>query len=106
MFRFVTIFLFALSLAGLITCQKEFAPSEPDDNVVKPLFDSIPSIANLTPLISETSGIADSKINAGHIWAMEDGGNPTQLYLVNHNGTVQKEFTSRILLTAIGRRWH
>ena len=42
-------------------------------------------------MINEASGIADSKKNPGHLWVQEDGGNPTQLYLLKHNGAVQKQ---------------
>jgi len=87
MVRISTLFVFLISFTGLIACQKEVSLIEPD----KPLFDSIPSSVNITPLISEASGIADSKLNPGYLWVQEDGGNPTQLYLVKHNGTVQKK---------------
>jgi hypothetical protein len=86
--RFFPVVFFLSCLLTLACCQREVTPaSEPD----KPLFDSIPSVVNVLPLISETSGIADSRKNPGHLWAQEDGGNPTKLYLLKHDGTVTKE---------------
>jgi hypothetical protein len=41
-------------------------------------------------MLKEVSGIADSKTAPGHVWALQDRGNPPQLHLINHNGTVQK----------------
>ena len=41
-------------------------------------------------MLNEISGIADSKINPGYIWGEEDSGNPNQIYLIHHNGTVAK----------------
>lgn len=79
-----------LLLAGFscVACQREAQQAE----TVKPLFDSIPVVVPVQPLINEVSGIADSKANPGFLWAQEDGGNPSQLYLVKHNGAVQKTF--------------
>jgi len=54
------------------------------------LFDSLPDAKTLNPLVNEISGIADSKSNPGYLWGQEDSGNPPQLYLINHNGTVLK----------------
>lgn len=54
------------------------------------LFDSVPSRVALNPMVSEISGIADSKANAGYVWGQEDSGNPPQLYIINHNGAVLK----------------
>lgn len=54
------------------------------------MFDSIPSSVVLQPQILEASGIADSKLNPGFLWVQEDSGNPTQVYLLKHNGSVQK----------------
>ena len=97
MIRILIIFVLITSILGLFTCQKEtLAEAE------KPLFDSIPAIVNVTPLIGEASGIADSKINSGNLWVMEDGGNPTQLYLVKHSGAVQKKIHIK---DAVNRDW-
>lgn len=59
--------------------------------VVKPAFDSTPAAVSVQPLIAEASGIADSKAAAGYLWVEEDSGNPAQLYLLKHDGTVQKK---------------
>jgi len=88
-FLFISFAIF-ISLVGLITCQKEIPSIEPVI-VGRPMFDSMPTTKTLIPAINETSGIADSKKNAGYLWAQEDGGNPTQLYLIKHEGTVEKK---------------
>lgn len=56
-----------------------------------PAFDSVPTSKVLTPLVSEISGIADSKLNPGYLWGEEDSGNPSQLYLISHDGVVVKK---------------
>lgn len=59
---------------------------------VTPLFDSLPVSHALSPaIINEASGIADSKVNPGYLWVEEDSGNPTQLYLLKHDGSVAKK---------------
>lgn len=55
------------------------------------LFDSLPTGKTLSPMISEISGIADSKMNPGYLWGEEDSGNPPQIYLISHDGTVAKK---------------
>ncbi len=56
----------------------------------KQAFDGTPSVVTVQPIINEVSGIADSKANAGYLWAHEDGGTKPQLYLINRNGQVVK----------------
>lgn len=68
----------------------------------KPLFDSIPSDIVVQPAIGEASGIADSRESPGYLWVHEDGGNPTQLYLLNHAGTFQKKI---FISGVINRDW-
>lgn len=87
MFRFLHLTGFLLLLTNaLCCCQKE-----PNQSVVtKPLFDSIPAVVPVQPIINEASGIADSKAAAGFLWVEEDSGNPTQLYLLGHDGKVKK----------------
>jgi hypothetical protein len=77
------------------SCNKSSAAVEPE-------FDSIPVVKPLNPMISETSGIADSKANPGFLWAQEDSGNPPQLYLVRHDGTVVKTI---YIKNAVNRDW-
>jgi uncharacterized protein YjiK len=50
-----------------------------DTPVIKPVY----------PLLAEVSGIADSKKNPGFLWAQEDSGNPPNLVLLSHEGTVK-----------------
>jgi hypothetical protein len=59
-------------------------------SAIAPPFDSIPTTRQLNPIVNEISGIADSKLNPGDLWAQEDSGNPPQIYLINHNGNVVK----------------
>ncbi|HZF64386.1 MAG TPA: hypothetical protein VEZ55_07880 [Chitinophagaceae bacterium] len=65
-------------------------------------FDTVPVVTKLNPLIGETSGIADSKKNKGFLWVHEDSGNPPDIKLVSHNGTVEKSIR---LKGAINRDW-
>ncbi|HUC80983.1 MAG TPA: hypothetical protein VMR70_08710 [Flavisolibacter sp.] len=97
--RSVLFLFFCSSLLTLACCQRE-AASTP--GTAKTLFDSVPSFATVTPIINETSGIADSRKNPGFLWAQEDGGNPAQLYLLKHNGTVQKKI---VLDNLTNRDW-
>lgn len=76
---------FYLLLILLPACSKGSA----SPNTV-PLFDSVPTKKPVTPIINEISGIADSKINPGYLWGLEDSGNPPQIYLIGHSGTVLK----------------
>jgi len=55
------------------------------------LFDSLPAGKTLSPMVSEISGIADSKLNPGYLWGEEDSGNPPQIYLISHDGMVAKK---------------
>ncbi|HVG41581.1 MAG TPA: hypothetical protein VM888_08205 [Chitinophagaceae bacterium] len=64
-------------------------------NAVDPLpppFVSSPAGSHVAPgIIDEASGIADSRLNAGSLWVEEDSGNPPQLYLLQHNGSLLKK---------------
>jgi hypothetical protein len=65
-------------------------------------FDSIPTSKTVTPIINESSGIADSKRNPGFLWVQEDSGNPPQLILLGHDGNVSKRIHIR---NATNRDW-
>ena len=52
--------------------------------------------------LNEASGIADSKANPGYLWVEQDSGNPPDLTLLQHNGTVLK---SVHLANAVNRDW-
>ena len=88
MYRFIYFLFFISSALTLACCQREPVVNPKPD---KALFDSIPFSVVIQPIISEASGIADSKKNQGYLWVQEDGGNPTQLYLLKHDGAVQKK---------------
>jgi hypothetical protein len=70
----------------LCCCQKNGEPSLP-----KALFDSLPVVKQLSSVVNELSGIADSKINPGYLWGQEDSGHPNEIYLIRHDGTVVKK---------------
>src|SRR4030095_2379134 len=66
-------------------------------------FESIPVAKLIAPLIiDEASGIADSKANAGHLWVQQDSGNPNEIALLSHNGTLLKKI---IIKSAVNRDW-
>src|SRR5690606_18339368 len=52
--------------------------------------------------IPEASGLADSKINSGYLWVLEDSGNPPVLYLLKHDGTLSD---SVMIDGALNRDW-
>ena len=66
-------------------CTKNDAPAATQD------FNKQPSSAAVLPgNLDEASGIADSKANPGHLWVQEDGGNPSQLFLLSYTGELKK----------------
>jgi len=73
-------------LLTLVLCKKNSASGKEGL-----LFDTIPESHLLQPLIREVSGIADSHLHPGFLWAQEDSGNPPQIYLIDHNGVVSKK---------------
>jgi hypothetical protein len=81
----IIVFICIYIISGFTTSCKNDA-----DIIVNQIFDSIPSVNKLNPIINEISGIADSKINNGFLWAHADRGNPPVLYLVNYNGNISK----------------
>ena len=78
-------FIVACCAFLLCQCQKNH------QSIISAPFDSIPSGQALNPILNEISGIADSKDNPGYLWGQEDSGNPPQLYLINHDGSVSKK---------------
>lgn len=54
------------------------------------------------PSLNEASGIADSKANPGYLWVEQDSGNPPDIYLLQHNGTVLKSIH---LAGVVNRDW-
>lgn len=82
--------LVALSfvLLSCFGCGQEEVP--PAEVLPHQLFDSIPATMPVVPIILESSGMVDSKTVAKHLWVHEDSGNKPQLYLLGHDGKVQK----------------
>ena len=80
----------------LFSCKQTNAP------VALTIFEDKPAAFLLDTLISEASGIADSKINPGYAWVEEDSGNPPQLYLLSHTG---KRLKAIFLNGAVNRDW-
>jgi hypothetical protein len=74
----------------LFACQKTIPPFDDSDPTQTLLFDTIPVVHSVIPVINEGSGIADSKANPGFLWVEEDSGNPPWLYLLGHDGNVLK----------------
>jgi len=84
------------------SCLKTSEGSELLPSPLPLMFDSVPVIKTINPAINETSGIADSKLNPGYLWAQEDSDNPTQLYLIGHNGNVAKKIHIK---NVVNRDW-
>ncbi|WP_152426287.1 hypothetical protein [Cesiribacter andamanensis] len=77
-----------LVVFGCISCsQEEVVPA---DDKAYLLYDSIPAAHVVVPMIREASGLVDSKTVSKHLWVHEDSGNQPQLYLLGHDGKVQK----------------
>ena len=82
-------------------CQK--SNPDPVTPVVPKGFTAAPEEINLNnQTIKEGSGIADSKINPGYLWVEEDSGNPAALWLLGHDGTVNKSIP---ITGATNRDW-
>ncbi|OQP54353.1 hypothetical protein A4H97_23005 [Niastella yeongjuensis] len=72
-------------LIGLTACNQNH------DNGNTPGFANTPQEYPVNdPTLIEASGIADSKANPGYLWVEQDSGNPPDLTLLQHNGTVLK----------------
>ncbi|AHM63367.1 putative lipoprotein [Flammeovirgaceae bacterium 311] len=65
-------------------------------------FETEPLRKAVVPMVLETSGIADSKSQPGHLWAQEDSGNPTEIILLAHDGSVKKKV---FLKGTVNRDW-
>jgi hypothetical protein len=71
------------------------------DKVTNPDYPHVPQKMEVNAEdLAEVSGIAASKVNPGHIWVQEDGGNPASLTLLKNDGSVVKS----IPLNGIGNR--
>ena len=87
--NYISGMMFLIFLFYMVSCHKTPA-------VNQSVFDNDPTQKVLDPQsIDEASGIADSRINRGHIWVQEDSGNPPQLFLVSHEAKVKKNNLSR-----------
>lgn len=71
-------------LSGFLCCNKPVFLTD------EAIYDSIPTVKPVQPVIQEASGIADSKLNKGMLWVEEDSGNPPRLLLLSHEGVVTK----------------
>jgi glucose/arabinose dehydrogenase len=80
------IYLFICWMTAVAGCQQQ-ASSQSGT----PAFESTPQeYAVSSPLLTEASGMADSKTNAGCLWVEQDSGNPPDITLMKHDGTVLK----------------
>jgi hypothetical protein len=67
------------------------------------LFSESPTSFSITPgIIDEASGISESKTQPGKLWVQQDSGNPPELYLLGHDGVVNR---SVYIKGAINRDW-
>lgn len=87
MTRYLFIFLLFSTTLALSCCQRDGGNA----GNTKPLFDSIPALVTVQPIIAEASGIADSKRNPGYLWVQEDGGTRGEIILLKHNGLIEKK---------------
>jgi hypothetical protein len=86
-----------LFMTALTACKQNH------DNGNGPGFASTPQEYLVSDVkLNEASGIADSKANPGYLWVEQDSGNPPDLTLLQHNGTVLK---SVHLANAVNRDW-
>src|SRR5688572_11118331 len=83
----------------ILSCQKSNTQTE-----VPPVgFEKPPQAFALSNgVITETSGIADSKTNPGYLWVEQDSGNPPMLYLLKHDGAISD---SVYIKGAVNRDW-
>jgi hypothetical protein len=93
----IVVLLIYFQVVSFFSCERSSVSGNPSFP-----FDSIPDSKSLNPLINEISGIADSKVNPGFLWGQEDSGNPSQLYLISHNGSVTKTI---FLKGIVNRDW-
>jgi hypothetical protein len=86
-----------LLLIGLSACKQ----NQDTGNTIG--FASTPQEYPVTDVrLNEASGMADSKANPGYLWVEQDSGNPPDLTLLQHNGTVLKSIH---LANAVNRDW-
>ncbi|PSR53151.1 hypothetical protein AHMF7605_06205 [Adhaeribacter arboris] len=94
---------FFYSVSFLFTGVLSACDNLPESPITKTAeFEQSPESHAVKPLIEETSGIADSKVNPGYLWVHEDSGRPTQLFLLNHNGIVARQI---YLKGVVNRDW-
>jgi hypothetical protein len=85
-----------LPVVSFTSCHKTASP------VPLTIFDSVPVVKPVLPMINEISGIADSKVNAGYLWGEEDSGNPPAIFLISHSGSI---FKNVYIKGAVNRDW-
>ncbi|HWK07543.1 MAG TPA: hypothetical protein VNS58_28120 [Puia sp.] len=82
----------------MLGCQKSGSQTPGPDE-----YSETPQSITLTGgSIREASGIADSKANPGYLWVEEDSGNPSQLYLLGHDGKIAGKIR---IVGGINRDW-
>jgi len=80
--------LFCMALVTLFSCKKSGGQAQA---IPAEAFSSTPRHITITGgAIPEASGIADSKANPGYLWVEEDSGNPPDIYLLGHDGSIAK----------------
>jgi len=89
--------LLILILPVLFSCAKKESKKDNDS-----LFESQQSVGVVTKKLREASGLAASKVNPGYLWTLNDGGNPSNIYLLNTKAEV---VTTVELENVINRDW-
>ena len=100
--KYFPLIITAIVIISFKSCIKTLEASESPLPIFTKTFDSVPIIKKINFPIHETSGIADSKLNPGFLWAQEDSDTPTQLYLINHNGNLAKKI---YIKNVVNRDW-
>ncbi|MET0635241.1 MAG: hypothetical protein ABWZ25_04385 [Chitinophagaceae bacterium] len=73
--------LYAVMHLGACSNKNEVLPADPP-------FAKIPTTQKLSTQFPEVSGIAPSFTQNGHLWMMQDGGNPTRISLVDRSASL------------------
>lgn len=92
----------SLALVSLFLLLSVASSCQKSGNHIGSAFVETPSITQLSTTINESSGVADSRINPGYLWVVEDSGNPPALSLLGHDGKILKTVHIR---SAINHDW-
>jgi hypothetical protein len=81
-----------------VACQRGITNDTPATG-----FETIPLAKPMAPgALDEASGMADSKTNPGYLWVEQDSGNPRNIALLSHTGSLLKNIHVK---PAVNRDW-